>query len=193
MNHHRPDYPDKDRGFRPIKFRHQHEEPKEFDLYIRADQILYDVDAQTSLIMRSRRTENQEDIHTIGTDNADDYRPMLHRWIEKYANLVCARLSAYIRTQPKRSQVNDLKFWEEMQIRLFMPEYWNANVFPLLITAVHDYIVNAVLYEYLSLELTANDPVTISKRQLMDENYDKIKEYTVAAIPGQLRKPLQPF
>ncbi len=25
-------------------------------------------------------------------------------------------------------------FWEEMQIRLFMPEYWNQNVFPLLIT-----------------------------------------------------------
>lgn len=188
-----PEYPDKDRGFRPIRHHHHHERFKERHLYIRADQILYDVDAQSALVMRSRRNENQEDIHTIGTDNADDYRPLMHRWIEKYTDLVRAHLAAYIRTQPRIASTNDLKMWDEIDILLFMPEYWNENVFPLLTNAVHDYIVNGVLYEYFALELTANDPVTISKSQLMDESYSKIKAYATASLPGQLRKPLQPF
>lgn len=189
----RGDYPDKDRGFRPIAFCRRGERFKERHLYVRADQIMYDVDAQTALVMRSRRTQNQEDVHTIGTDNADDFRPILHRWLEKYTDIVRAHLLAYIRTEPRIAATDDLKMWTEMDIILLFPEYWNENVFPLLTNAVHDYIVNGILYEYFSLELTPNDPVTMAKAQLMDASFSKIKAYATAALPGQLRKPLQPF
>ena len=159
-------------------------------IYIRKDQILFDVDAQTGLVMRSRR-ERGIDNNTIGTDQSDDFLPLYDRWVEKYTDYVKMILSAYIKSEPRIASINTLKKWEEMDIELEMPKYWNGEVYPMLVTAIHDYIVNGVLYDYFTLTLTANDPVTQAKKMELDEGEGRIKQ--LLCNVKQVRKPLQPF
>lgn len=159
-------------------------------IYIRKDQILFDVNSQTGIVMRSRR-EGGIDNNTIGTDMSDDFLPLYDRWIEKYTDYVKLLLSAYIKSEPRIASINTVKKWEEMDIELEMPDYWNGEVYPLLVSAIHDYIVNGVLYDYFTLSLTANDPVTQSKKTELEEGAQRIKQ--LLANVKQVRKPLQPF
>ncbi len=177
--------------YKPIEFRKKKGETFNVKhLYIRKDQILYDVDAQTGLVMRSRR-DRKEDNNTIGTDMSDDFLPLYDRWVEKYTDYVKVILSAYIKSEPRIASINTLRKWEELDIELEMPEYWNGEVYPMLVSAVHDYIVNGVLYDYFTLTLTANDPVTQSKKIELEEGADRIKQCLFNV--KQVRKPLQPF
>lgn len=161
-------------------------------LFLDKANILYDIDAMTSLVSRSRRDANNPD-DTLATSESDRYRPMLDRWIEKYTQQMKARLKAYIKTPMRIASMNDLKTWKECEIILTFPPSWNDTVYESMVSAIHDYIVNGVLYEYFSLTLTSKDPVTIDCQQKMNDSYMAMKNYACAVIPGTVHKPLQPF
>ena len=74
-----------------------------------------------------------------------------------------------------------------------MPEFWDDTVFDQLTNAVHDYVVNATLYEYFTISLTSKDPVTVDKRQLMIEALSDVKKYVNAAKPGFIHKIKSPL
>ena len=182
------------RGYEPITF--SDKKPEQLivkHIYLLKDQILYDIDAETLIVTRARRDAAKVDNNVTATDEADRLRPLLHRWIDKYADQAKLRLAPYVYNPSGTATMNDIKMWKELDIELHMPEYWNESVYPLLVNAVHDFIVNGTLYDYFSLTLTANDPVTMSKRANMDEALDRIKQYANTVIPGSVRKPLQPF
>lgn len=161
-------------------------------LFLDKANILYDIDAMTSLVARSRRDKDNPD-DTLATSESDRYRPMLDRWIEKYTQQMKARLKAYILTPVRIASMNDLKTWKECEVILTFPPSWNDTVYESMVSAIHDYIVNGVLYEYFSLTLTSKDPVTIDCQQKMLDSYQAMKNYACAVIPGTIHKPLQPF
>lgn len=161
-------------------------------LFLDKANILYDIDAMTSLVSRSRRDANNPD-DNIATSESDRYRPLFDRWIEKYTQQMKARLRAFIKTPWRISSMNDLKTWKECEIILTFPPSWNDTVYENLVSAVHDYIVNGCLYEYFSLTLTSKDPVTVDCQQKMLDSYQAMKSYACAVIPGTVHKPLQPF
>lgn len=185
------------RGYDPIDIealtRKKEENTIEKHIYLLKDQILYDIDAQSLIVMRARRDAAKVDNTIIGTDEADRLRPLLHRWIDKYADRARMALAPYAKNADGVASMNFINEWKEMDIELNMPEYWNESVYPMLVNAIHDYIVNGTLYDYFSLTLTANDPVTLTKKTEMEESLEKVKQYANTVIPGQVRKPLQPF
>ena len=183
------------RGYEPIVFDTSGKSESVIvkHIYLLKDQILYDIDAQTLIVMRSRRDATKADNTNIGTDEADRLRPLLHRWIDKYTDFVRTALAPYAKNGQSVASMNDIKMWKERDIEIHMPDYWNESVYPMLVNAVHDYIVNGTLYDYFSLNLSINDPVTVAKREAMDDALLKIKQYANTVIPGSVRKPLQPF
>ena len=184
------------RGYTPISISDsgKPETTVEKHIYLLKDQILYDIDAQTLIVTRARRdAATKVDNNVTATDEADRLRPLLHRWIDKYTDYVRTALAPYTRNAKSVGSMNDIKMWKERDIELQMPDYWNESVYPMLVNAVHDYIVNGTLYDYFSLNLSINDPVTVSKREAMDEALLKIRQYANTVIPGSVRKPLQPF
>ena len=183
------------RGYEPIVFDTSEKSESVIvkHIYLLKDQILYDIDAQTLIVMRSRRDATKADNTNIGTDEADRLRPLLHRWIDKYTDFVRTALAPYAKNGQSVASMNDIKMWKERDIEIHMPDYWNESVYPMLVNAVHDYIVNGTLYDYFSLNLSINDPVTVAKREAMDDALLKIKQYANTVIAGSVRKPLQPF
>lgn len=161
-------------------------------LFLDKGNILYDIDAMTSLVARSRRDKDTPD-DTLATSESDRYRPLFDRWIEKYTQQMKARLKAFILTPARTASMNDLKTWKEQEIMLTFPPSWNDTVYESMVSSIHDYIVNGCLYEYFSLTLTSKDPVTIDCRQKMLDSYQSMKNYACAVIPGTVHKLLQPF
>jgi hypothetical protein len=161
-------------------------------LFLDKANILYDIDAMTSLVSKTRRSGDNPD-DALATSESDRYRPLFDRWIEKYTQQAKARLKAYILTPVRVASMNDLKTWKECEITLTFPPSWNDTVYESMVSAIHDYIVNGCLYEYFSLTLTSKDSVTVDCQQKMLDSYMAMKNYACAVIPGTVHKPLQPF
>ena len=165
---------------------------KERHIYISKDNLFYDIDAATLIVARARRDGNNTDKQDIPSDE-NGLRPIFERWIDKYTNLAINRMQAYVKPEPRTSMMNNLNQWEEKDIFLMMPDNWDESTFEPLKDAVHNYIVNGVLYEYFVLNLTEKDPVTLSKKQEMDVAYEDIKNCVCAYIPGTVHKAMHPF
>lgn len=185
---HRPD----PEGFHPLgKGRPAPPRMKVKHIYIMRDQLLYDIDTESLMVARARRQDNI-DPNNIPADE-DGFRPMFKRWVDTYLSKALSRMKAYVKEPPRIAKTNSLKEWTEKDILLEMPDNWNENAFDPLATAVHDYIVNGVLFEYFSLNLTGKDPVTVSKHEAMTIAYDDIKNNLISPIPGTAQKPLHHF
>ena len=102
-------------------------------------------------------------------------------------------MSAFVLEKSKTSTINSISQKEEVDITLLFPEWYDDTVFGQLCSAVHDYVVNATLYEYFSLALSAKDPVTATKQEQMNDALSEIRKLVNASKPGSIRKPLNPF
>lgn len=102
-------------------------------------------------------------------------------------------MSAFVLERFKTSQTNSIKDTDEVDITLLMPEWYDDTTFPQLCTAVHDYVVNATLYDFLSMTLTSKDPVSIDKNDASDKAKYQIKKLSNAAKSGRISKPFKPF
>lgn len=169
------------------------EAPKfERHIYIRKDQLLYDIEAQLLVVARARRRQDGSEDENISTAS-DTFRGLFERWMGKYLGIAEGVMAAFV-LQPFDTQLfNAIPADKEWDIELWVPEFWDDTVFQQLVNAIHDYIVNGCLYEYFLLNYTSKDPLTIDKKQLMDTALVDVKHYIHAAKPGRIRKVLQPF
>lgn len=160
-------------------------------IFILRDQIMHDVEMQTTIISRTRKNDNLVDKNLL-TDT-EMYKSMFDRWFDKHFNLAKARLSAYTIEDEKINEIDGLNQENLNTITLFMPLSWNETAFPRLKQAIHDYIATAVLYEFLSITMTISDPVVIGRKNERDIAYDDIRNAANTVKAGAIHKPLSPF
>ena len=183
-NHH-PDNPnDRQFSYKAPKF--------ERHIFIRKDQVFFDMDSQLGIIALSRKKEDGTQDDTI-TNATSSYRQMFYRWIDKHIGIAKGVMSAFVLDKFKTTAMNSISEKDEIDIELIMPIFWDDTVFQQLTNAVHDYVVNATLYEYFTISLTSKDPVTVDKRQLMLEALSDVKKYVHAAKPGFVEKRKSPL
>lgn len=160
-------------------------------VFIRKDQIFFDIDTQLAIVAKARK-QNDTDDDTLASGTSQ-YQTLFERWIDKHIGLAKSVMAAFVLEKFTTTKMNSISQQEEIDIELLMPEYYDDTVFQQLVNSIHDYIVNATLAEYFALTLTSKDPVTIDKNNLAQMAYIDIKRYVNAAKPGRIRKTLQPF
>ncbi len=160
-------------------------------IYIQADQLLFDVDSVTSLIDKATRKTQEET--EVTTSEADSHRPMFYRCFDQYIASVERILSAYVAKPEGVARMNGLKEWQEKEIILVMPDYWDATVYDALVQAIHKYLVDGALFEYFSITLSSKDPRTVDRKQNLVDGETVIKELSSRVLPGTIRKHLNPF
>lgn len=182
---HHPDSPN-DRQF-------TYKAPKfERHIFIRKDQVFFDLDSQLGIISISRKKQDGTVDDTL-TNATTAYRQMFYRWIDKHIGIAKGVMSAFVLDKFKTTSMNSISDKDEIDIELLMPGFWDDTVFDQLTNAVHDYVVNATLFEYFAISLTSKDPVTVDKRQLMIEALSDVKKYVNAAKPGFVEKRKSPL
>ncbi len=203
-------------GYKPVDWRHRRPQPNdnwpyqgrpttphdreygiknpkfERHIFISRDQVFYDIDAQIGMMNSSRRKEDGTEDDKMGNATTQ-YRQQFYRWIDTYIGKAKGVMSAFVLEQFKTSKMNTISQTEEVDITLLVPEWYDDTVFDQLCSAVHEYVVNATLYEYFSLTLSAKDPVTASKQDQMNDALSDVRKYVNASKPGSIRKPLKPF
>lgn len=194
-----PTHFERERGWRPEPNPFQPRPPRpahqylDRHIFIYANQLWYDIDATTSLVGRNRRGNqtNQEDL--IPTSENDHERPMFYRWFDKYMQKAESVLSAYIMKPDGKVRDNALKEWDEKEIWLRMPDYWDDTRLDSLTKAIHDYISTGALLEYFKLTLTSKDPLTVDKATELQEAELEIIDCANATKAGGMVKQLKPF
>lgn len=161
-------------------------------IFISRDQIFYDIDAQIGMMNESRRKDDgtEDDTKANATQK---YQQQFFRWIDNYIGKAKSVMSAFVLEKFKTAKMNSISQKEEVDITLLFPEWYDDTVFDQLCSSVHDYVVNATLYEYFSLTLSAKDPVTLSKQDMMNDSLNEVRKYVNASKPGTIRKPFKPF
>ena len=162
-------------------------------IFVYANQLWYDIDATTNLLSRSRRSINDSQAETIPTSENDHERPLFYRWFDKYINKVEANLSAYVMKPEGRVRDNALREWDEKEIWLKFPDYWDDTKYDALVKLIHDYIVTGALYEYFMRTLTSKDPLTIDQLNQLDELEIDIIDCANSTKPGSMIHTLKPF
>lgn len=160
-------------------------------IYIQADQLLFDVDSVTSLVDKATRKTQEET--EVTTSEADSHRPLFYRWFDQYIASVERILSAYVAKPEGVAKMNELREWQEKEITLVMPDYWDATVYDALVKAIHKYVVDGTLFEYFSNTLTSRDQRTIDRKENLVDGETVIKELSSRVLPGTIRKHLNPF
>lgn len=189
---------DRERGWRhaPDFFSPRPPKPARYfidkHIFVYSDQLFYEVDAVTHIVTKARRRQEAQDAG-METSEADDYRPMFYRWFDMYLRKAESTMSAYIIKKDRVNQDNALREWKEKDIWLRMPDYWDSTRFESLTNAIHRFISLGAIYEYMSLTLTSKDPVTIDKKQQLDDAELDIIQNVNAVIPGSVHKILKPF
>lgn len=161
-------------------------------IFIQADQLFYDIDAVTALVDRSSRNRSAPET-AVATSESDTYRPLFFRWFDRYIAYVENSLSAFVMKPERIARIDSLAEWDEREITLRMPTYWDATAYDPLVQAIHQYIVSGALYEYFSLTLTAADPRTSDRYRQINELADTIRALACRVIPGSVHKHLKPF
>lgn len=172
---------------------HYHKGPnKEKVIFLRKDQILGDIDVSLELVSLTH-TNQDTTTQDIFVQPIERFRTLWNRWIDKYIDNCKQHMQAYLVAPIQKGTMNAKRDWEEQEIRLSFPWYWDETTFDALSGAVHDYIVNSVLAEFFTMTITSKDPITTDKQAQAQEAYDNIKHYCVTTLPGTMRKKLHPF
>ena len=162
-------------------------------IFIRRDQILYDIDAQLSMMAQARRTQDGADDERL-TSATERYAAMFNRWIDTHIGIAKGVMSAFVLERFIDTDIDTIHSdVEESDITLLVPEWYDDTVFMQLTDAVHEYITNAALHDFLVVTLTSRDPVTVDKAAASADALSRVRKYVNAAKPGRLHKPYKPF
>lgn len=194
-----PTHFDRERGWKPIPNPFMPRPPRPahryFDkhIFIYANQLWYDIDATTSLVGRNRRGNQTNQEEMVPTSENDQERPMFYRWFDKYLQKAESILSAYVMKPEGKVRDNALKEWEEKEIWLRMPDYWDDTRLDSLTAAIHDYIIAGALLEYFKLTLTSKDPLTVDKATDLEDAELELIDCANATKAGAMIHTLKPF
>lgn len=162
-------------------------------IFIYSNQLWYDIDATTHMMGRVRQESDPNIANTVPTSENTQERPLFYRWFDKYLKKVEGLLSAYIMKPQGRVRDNALKEWDEKEIWLRMPDYWDDTRLDSLVTAIHDYISAGALLEYFKLTLTSKDPLTVDKAQDLEDSELEMIDCANATKAGGMVRQLKPF
>lgn len=175
---------DKEFGIKDPKF--------ERHIYIRRDQLMFDIDTQLAMLAKARRKADGTEDDSM-TQATTTFQSMFYRWIDTQIGKAKTVMSAFVLEQYSETAMNSIKDNEEVDITLLMPSWYDDTTFQQLCDAVHNYVVNGTLREYFILTLTSKDPVTVDKNQLMVEGESEIRKLVQAAKAGRIHKKYKPF
>ena len=161
-------------------------------IFIRSDQVFYDIDAQLGIIAKARRKSDGTEDDSIAQATTM-FRPMFVRWIDTYIGKAKAIMSAFVLEQYRETIMNSIKDKEEVEITLLLPEWYDDTTFPQLCDAVHNYVVNGTMQEYAKLSFTSKDPMTVDKYNDMIFGESEIRKLCNAAKAGYIHKKYKPF
>ena len=162
-------------------------------IFIYSNQLWYDIDAATHMMGRVRLESDPNIANTVPTSENTQERPLFYRWFDKYLKKVEGLLSAYIMKPQGVVRDNALKEWDEKEIWLRMPDYWDDTRLDSLVTAIHDYISAGALLEYFKLTLTSKDPLTVDKAQDLEDAELEMIDSANATKAGGMVRQLKPF
>lgn len=162
-------------------------------IFIYSNQLWYDIDAATNMIGRVRQESDLNIAKTVTTSENTQERPLFYRWFDKYLKKVECLLSAYIMKPQGVVRDNALKEWDEKEIWLRMPDYWDDTRLDSLVTAIHDYISAGAILEYFKLTLTSKDPLTVDKAQDLEDAELEMIDSANATKAGGMVRQLKPF
>lgn len=194
-----PTHFDRERGWKPTpnpflpkppRPTHRYDDKR---IFVYANQLWYDIDATTSMLGRSRRGNQTNQEETIPTSENDKERPLFYRWFDKYLSKIETILQAYLMKPEGKVRDNALKEWEEKEIWLRMPDYWDDTRYDSLVQAIHNYISTGALYEYLMLTLTSKDPLTVDKATQLEDAELEVTDCINATKAGAMIHTLKPF
>lgn len=161
-------------------------------IFIRRDQIFYDIDAQLGMISEARRNANGVEDNTI-TDATTKYRQMFFRWIDHYIGEAKTVMSAFVLEDFNETAMNSIKDTEEVDITMLVPKWYDDTTFKQLCSVVHDFVVNSTMAEYCKLRFTSKDTVTVDKASDAEFGKSEIRKLVNMSKPGTISKPLKPF
>ena len=164
----------------------------ERQLFIRRDQMFYDINAQIAMVSRMRKKDDGTEDDALSNATVE-FAPQFNRWINEALGIAKGVMSAFVLEKFRDTAMNAITETEEETITLLMPEWYDDTVFPQLVEAVHTYVVEATLARFFQLTFTSKDPVTIDKIQAADDAINNVRKYVNAAKPGRIRKIQKPF
>mgnify|MGYP006927002898 FL=1 len=162
-------------------------------IFIYSNQLWYDIDSATNMMGRVRRESDPNIANTVPTSENTQERPLFYRWFDKYLKKAEGLLSAYIMKPQGVVRDNALKEWDEKEMWLRMPDYWDDARLDELVQAIHHYISTGALYEYFLLTLTSKDPLTVDKATQLEDDELEILEAANASKPCGMIHTLKPF
>lgn len=162
-------------------------------IFIYSNQLWYDIDATTHMMGRVRQESDQNIANTVPTSENTQERPLFYRWFDKYLKKVEGLLSAYVMKPHGVVRDNALKEWDEKEMWLRMPDYWDDARLDELVQAIHHYISTGALYEYFLLTLTSKDPLTVDKATQLEDDELEIIDAANASKPCRMIHTLKPF
>lgn len=162
-------------------------------IFIYSNQLWYDIDSATSMMGRVRRESDPNIANTVPTSEKTQERPLFYRWFDKYLKKVEGLLSAYIMKPQGVVRDNALKEWDEKEMWLRMPDYWDDARLDELVQTIHHYISTGALYEYFLLTLTSKDQLTADKAAQLEDDELEILDAANASKPGGMIHTLKPF
>lgn len=159
-------------------------------IYLFKSQIIYDIEAQISMMAKARRDDSGNDPSFADTE---DYADMLNGWIERYAALAKGRLQAFIVNEKRPTETTNIKDTsDEITFHLTFPPYYDTEAFEPLKQAIHDYIVDGTLYEYLTM-MIPNDAVIPVIGQRREDDFNNIKRFSCTTLAGHVHRGMHPF
>lgn len=161
-------------------------------IYIRKDQIFFDLDSQIGMMAAMRKNPDGTENDAL-TNATTTYQQMFFRWIDKHIGIAKGVMSAFVLEPFRTTKMNSISQADEIDIELRVPEFYDDTTFQQLTESVHDYIVNSVLMEFFVITLTSKDPVTQDKSQMSTEALHNVKKYCNTAKPGFIQKRQNPF
>lgn len=161
-------------------------------LFVYKKQLMYDIESQVGMVAMSRRNESGVEDNTQ-SDMVSKYQPMLMRWLTKRFEKVKEALALAVIDDRQTASGDDLMDWDEKELVLQFPDWWDETAWKPLVDAVHSYLVNATMSEYYKITLTTKDPVTQSKLKDSYDDLGEVKTLLCKHHAGEIKRPLRPM
>ena len=161
-------------------------------LFIRRDQVFFDLDAQLGMIADARKNTDGTTDDTI-TNATTKYQSMFFRWIDSHIGEAKTTMSAFVLEKFRETAMNSIKDKEEVDITLLMPEWYDDTTYQQLCDKVHEYVVSATMYDFCKMRFTSKDPVTVDMEKQKIETQFEVKKLVNMSKPNRISKPFKPF
>ena len=161
-------------------------------LFIRRDQILFDIDAQLGMIADARKNTDGTTDDTI-TNATTKYQQMFYRWVDSHIGEAKTTMSAFVLEKFRETAMNSIKDKDEIDITMLMPEWYDDTTYQQLCDKVHEYVVSSTIYDFCKMRFTSKDPVTLDMEKQKIESQFEVKKLANMAKPNRISKPFKPF